>query len=151
MSPDRGQAPLVHDADAVGHFLRDAQLVSGEKNRGPAPGSFLENIFDNAGIDGTAALPSPLSIDAMANQTGALITTLHLKEANVLGWSMGSMIAQALAIRHPSQVRRLILLATFPGLGNADQPSQKAVNALTSGNPAATQADLFPANQTLAA
>jgi pimeloyl-ACP methyl ester carboxylesterase len=108
-------------------------------------------VFNNAGIDGTAALPSPLSIDAMADQTGALITTLQLKDTNVLGWSMGSMIAQALAIRHPSQVRRLILLATFPGLGNAVQPSQEAVNALTGGNPAATQADLFPANQSLAA
>ena len=31
-------------------------------------------IFDNAGIGPTAALPAPLSIDAMANQTSALIT-----------------------------------------------------------------------------
>jgi len=108
-------------------------------------------IFDNAGIDGTAALPSPLSINKMADQTGALISALHLSDVNVMGWSMGSMIAQALAILHPSQVRRLILLATFSGLGNAVQPSQKAVNALTSGNAAAAQADLFPANQTLAA
>jgi pimeloyl-ACP methyl ester carboxylesterase len=108
-------------------------------------------IFNNAGIDGTATLPSPLTIDKMADQTGALISSLHLKDANVLGWSMGSMIAQALAILHPSQVSRLVLLATFSGLGNAVQPSQKAVNALTSGNAAAAQADLFPANQTMAA
>jgi pimeloyl-ACP methyl ester carboxylesterase len=108
-------------------------------------------IFNNAGIDGTSALPSPLSIDAMANQTSALVTSLHLKDANVLGWSMGSMIAQALAIEHPSQVRRLVLLATFSDDGHAVQPSQKDVAALTSGNPAATQADLFPANQVMAA
>jgi pimeloyl-ACP methyl ester carboxylesterase len=108
-------------------------------------------IFNNAGVGGTAPLPSPLTLDAMADQTGALITALHLKNADVLGWSMGSMIAQALAIRHPSQVRRLILLATFSGLGNAVQPSQAAVNALTSGNAAAVQADLFPANQAMAA
>jgi pimeloyl-ACP methyl ester carboxylesterase len=108
-------------------------------------------IFDNAGIDGTAPLPSPLSIDKMADQTGALITALHLTHTDVLGWSMGSMIAQALAIRHPDQVQRLILLATFPGTGDAVQTSQKAVNALTSGNPATSQAVLFPKNQVMAA
>jgi hypothetical protein len=64
---------------------------------------------------------------------------------------MGSMIAQALTIRHPGQVRRLILCATFPGVGNAVQPSQKDVAALTGSNPAAAQADLFPSDQTMAA
>ena len=108
-------------------------------------------IFDNAGTGGTAALRAPLSIDAMADQTGALITALHLGDTDVLGWSMGSMIAQALAIRHPSQVRRLILCATYPGVGNAVQPSQKDVDALTGSNAAAAQADLFPADQTMAA
>ncbi len=108
-------------------------------------------IFDNAGIGSTAAIRAPLSIDAMADQTGALITALHLSSPDVLGWSMGSMIAQALAIRHPGQVRRLILCATFPGVGNAVQPSQKDVAALTGSNPAAAQADLFPSDQTMAA
>jgi pimeloyl-ACP methyl ester carboxylesterase len=108
-------------------------------------------IFDNAGIGSTAAIRAPLSIDAMADQTGALITALHLSSPDVLGWSMGSMIAQALTIRHPGQVRRLILCATFPGVGNAVQPSQKDVAALTGSNPAAAQADLFPSDQTMAA
>ena len=108
-------------------------------------------IFDNAGTGSTAALRAPLSIDAMADQTGALITALHLGGIDVLGWSMGSMIAQALAIRHPSQVRHLILCATYPGVGNAVQPSQKDVDAMTGSNAAAAQADLFPADQTMAA
>ncbi len=108
-------------------------------------------IFDNAGIGSTAALRAPLSIDAMADQTGALITALHLGATDVLGWSMGSMIAQALAIRHPSQVHRLILCATYPGVGNAVQPSQKDVAALTGSNAAAAEADLFPPGQTMAA
>ena len=108
-------------------------------------------IFDNAGIGSTTALRAPLSIDAMADQTSALITALRLGDPDVLGWSMGSMIAQALAIRHPAQVHRLILGATFPGIGNAIQPSQKDVDALTGSNPAAAQADLFPAGQSMAA
>jgi pimeloyl-ACP methyl ester carboxylesterase len=108
-------------------------------------------IFDNAGIDGTATLPKPLSIDEMADQTSALITTLHLGDVDVLGWSMGTMIAQALAIRHPGQVCRVVLCATYPGVGNAVQPSQKDVNALTGSDPAAAEADLFPSDQTMAA
>jgi pimeloyl-ACP methyl ester carboxylesterase len=107
-------------------------------------------IFDNAGIGRSAAL-SPLSIDAMADQTAALITALHLGSPDVLGWSMGSMIAQALAIRHPHQVHRLVLCATYPGNGSAVQPSRKDVAALTGDDPAAAQADLFPADQEIAA
>ena len=74
-------------------------------------------MFDNSGVGRTQALPEPLTIDAMANQTSALIDTLGLGRPDVLGWSMGGMIAQALAVLHPAQVRRLVLCATYPGTG----------------------------------
>jgi pimeloyl-ACP methyl ester carboxylesterase len=101
-------------------------------------------IFDNAGIGQTQALPVPLTIDAMADQTSALIDALGLGRPDVLGWSMGGMIAQALAVRHPAQVNRLVLCATFPGTGSAVAPSQAAVKALTSSNPGPY---LFPVDQ----
>jgi alpha/beta hydrolase fold len=85
-------------------------------------------IFDNAGIGKTAVLPSPLTIDGMANQTSALIAALGLKRVDVLGWSMGSMIAQALAILHPSQVRRLVLCAPIPA---AARPSSRRARSWT--------------------
>ncbi|MGO9792123.1 MAG: alpha/beta fold hydrolase [Solirubrobacteraceae bacterium] len=107
-------------------------------------------IFDNAGIGRTQSLPAPLTIDAMADQTGALIQTLGLRRPDVLGWSMGSMIAQALAVLHPTQVRRLILCATYPGDGTTVRPSQQAIRALSSSNPQQVMADLFPADQTAA-
>ncbi len=107
-------------------------------------------IFDNAGVGRTQALPEPLTIDAMANQTSALIDALGLGSANVLGWSMGGTIAQALAVLHPAQVRRLVLCATFPGTGRITPPSQAAVQALTSGSQQEVMADLFPANQSAA-
>ena len=106
-------------------------------------------IFDNAGIGDTQALPAPLTIDAMADQTSALISALGLGRTDVLGWSMGGMIAQALAVRHPAQVRRLVLCATFPGVGTV-VPPQAAINALTSGDAQAAQAVLFPADQDMA-
>jgi pimeloyl-ACP methyl ester carboxylesterase len=108
-------------------------------------------IFDNAGVGDTHALASPLTIDAMADQTSALIDSLHLGKPDVLGWSMGGMIAQALAVKHPTQVQRLVLSATFPGTGTVVQPTQAAINALSSTNPNTVAAALVPANQAAAA
>ncbi len=107
-------------------------------------------IFDNAGIGPTQTLPAPLTIDAMANQTSALISALGLTRPSVLGWSMGSMIAQALAVLHPGQVRRLILCASYPGNGTTLRPSQAAINALNSGNSQQVMGVLFPPDQTAA-
>jgi pimeloyl-ACP methyl ester carboxylesterase len=76
-------------------------------------------MLDNAGVGQTAPLASPLSITEMANQTSALISTLRLGRVAVLGWSMGGMIAQALAVLHRAQVSGLVLAATQPGTGHA--------------------------------
>jgi pimeloyl-ACP methyl ester carboxylesterase len=107
-------------------------------------------IFDNAGVGQTQPLPAPLSIDEMAGQTSALIDALGLQRPDVLGWSMGSMIAQALTVLHPGQVRRLVLCASYPGNGTAIRPSQQAINALNSGVTQKVMAVLFPPGQTAA-
>ena len=104
--------------------------------------------FDNTGIGQTSRPAGLLTIDAMADQTSALISALHLGPTDVLGWSMGSMIAQALAVRHPRQVQRLILCASFPGNGTARPPSRRELNAFESGRPQKVMAALFPADQT---
>lgn len=108
-------------------------------------------VFDNAGIGQTAALSSPLSITAMAGQASALISTLGVGPATVLGWSMGGMIAQALAVLHPAQVSRLILAATQPGTGRALPIPAAAAAALASPNPGAALSVLFPPGQAAAA
>ncbi len=79
-------------------------------------------MFDNSGIGRTRQLPVPESISAMADQTSALITSLRLGRPDVLGWSEGGTVAQALAVLHPAQVRHLVLCATFPGNGEDDAP-----------------------------
>jgi pimeloyl-ACP methyl ester carboxylesterase len=107
-------------------------------------------VFDNAGVGQTAALRSPLTVPEMAAQTSALISTLRLGRCDVLGWSMGGLIAQSLAVTHPHQVRGLVLAATQAGTGNA-APVPPAVQAvLDSGNPAAVLSVLFPADQVAA-
>jgi hypothetical protein len=46
-------------------------------------------MFDNSGAGRPQQLPAPLTIDAMADQTSALIDTLGLGRPNVLSWSGG--------------------------------------------------------------
>jgi pimeloyl-ACP methyl ester carboxylesterase len=109
-------------------------------------------VFDNAGVGRTSAVSAPalLSITAMASQTSALISALRLRRPAVLGWSMGGMIAQDLAVTHRAQVSRLILAATTAGTGTALLlPSYTA--AVFSMSPAKQAAVLFPANQAPAA
>lgn len=103
--------------------------------------------FDNAGVGRTQAVRAPLTIDAMADQTSALIGALHLGRTDVLGWSMGGMIAQALAVRHPSQVRRLVLCATAPGNGAAVLPSRQVLDAFETDRLETAIAFLFPAGR----
>jgi pimeloyl-ACP methyl ester carboxylesterase len=108
-------------------------------------------VFDNAGIGDTAAVRSPLSISAMATQTSALIAALHLGRTAVVGWSMGGMIAQALAVLHPDQVSQLILAATQAGTGRSLPIPPAAAAALGSSNVATVLSVLFPPDQTAAA
>ena len=108
-------------------------------------------VFDNAGVGRTSAVSTraSLSITAMASQTSALISALRLRRPAVLGWSMGGMIAQALAVSHPAQVSRLILAASAVGTGKAlPLPPSATVFDL---NSAELVAQLFPKNQAAAA
>jgi pimeloyl-ACP methyl ester carboxylesterase len=107
-------------------------------------------VFDNAGVGRTSAVSAPalLSVTAMASQTSALISALGLRRPAVLGWSMGGMIAQALAVSHPAQVSRLILAASAVGTGKAvPLPPFATVSGLNSEQIAA---QIFPKNQAAA-
>jgi pimeloyl-ACP methyl ester carboxylesterase len=106
-------------------------------------------IFDNAGIGQTTLPPGTLTVPDMGNQTAALITALHLGKVDVLGWSMGTMIGQALAVDHPNLVNRLALAAAYPGTGRIASPAPAAVNALqnlSENNASVLLGLLFPAN-----
>ena len=107
-------------------------------------------IVDNAGIGQTSLPSGTLTMGKMAAQTNALIQYLKLNKPDVLGWSMGGMIAQALAINYPQDVNHLILAATLPGNGHAAAPTGSAITALTSpssNNIVALLNLLFPPNQ----
>jgi pimeloyl-ACP methyl ester carboxylesterase len=64
----------------------------------------------------TADIDRPLSLEAMGDDIGALIEYLNLPRADVMGYSMGGMVALQMvalqtAIRHPGLVRKLVVVS----------------------------------------
>ena len=55
------------------------------------------------------------TIDDMADDTAGLLDALRVESAHVVGASMGGMIAQTLAIRHPRRVRSLVSMMSSTG------------------------------------
>lgn len=69
-------------------------------------------VFDNRGMAYSTASARPFSIELFAEDAAGLLRGLGLKRAAVLGWSMGSTVAQELALAHPDMVDKLVLYAT---------------------------------------
>jgi pimeloyl-ACP methyl ester carboxylesterase len=93
--------------------------------------------FDNRGVGASVpndgSIPADYSIEDMANDAADLITALKLQRVNVVGWSMGGMIAQQLALSAPQKVESLTLISTAPP-GPSARPVAPAVEATLSGS-----------------
>jgi pimeloyl-ACP methyl ester carboxylesterase len=72
--------------------------------------------FDNRGV-GASSGNVPGSIEEMAEHAVAFIKALGFDQVDIFSFSLGGMVAQALAVRHPELVRRLILTGTGPAGG----------------------------------
>lgn len=60
----------------------------------------------------TADIDRPFSFESMADDVAALLKSLKIDSTDVFGYSMGGGVAQQLAIRHSSLVRRLIIASS---------------------------------------
>ncbi|GAA2750724.1 MULTISPECIES: alpha/beta fold hydrolase [Kitasatospora] len=72
--------------------------------------------FDNRGV-GASTGSTPKTIEKMADDAVTFIRALELDQVDILGFSMGGMIAQVIAQNEPQLVRRLILAGTGPAGG----------------------------------
>lgn len=91
--------------------------------------AFRVVAFDNRGAGDSDAPPGPYTTAGMADDAAALLSVLGIGRAHVLGVSLGGMIAQEIALRHPGRVERLVLACTSGGGGGSDRPAPSAVAA----------------------
>jgi len=73
---------------------------------------FRTVAFDPRGFGGSPADPAGISMDSMVSDLLAILDGLGLDRAHLFGVSMGGIVAQVFAARHPDRVRRLVLVST---------------------------------------
>src|SRR3979490_412715 len=83
-------------------------------------------LFDNAGISSSSG-EVPTTFEQMGANAVAFIRALGLKKADMLGFSIGGMVAQEIALQAPDLVRKLILLGTGPRGG----PGRESLHQVT--------------------
>ena len=69
--------------------------------------------FDNVGVGGTSGV-TPSSAREMALGAAAFIAAMGYQEVDLLGFSIGSFVAQEIALARPEVVRRVILASAAP-------------------------------------
>ncbi len=84
---------------------------------GPFPKAFDLVAYDQRGLGQSQKPDHPYSMADYADDAAALMETLGLASASVIGVSFGGMVAQELVLRHPKRVERLVLACTSPGGG----------------------------------
>ena len=99
-------------------------------------------LLDNAGV-GHSGGSIPLTFAGWADHVIALLGALHIPRADLLGFSMGGMAAQMIALNAPGLVRKLILAGTRASDGpNTVHPSDTKpfVNLVSAATPAELEA-----------
>ena len=85
-------------------------------------------LFDNAGI-GRSTGTVPETVAGMAKHAVAFLNGIGLERCDVLGFSLGGMIAQQIALDRPASFRRMILVGTAPRGGEDIMHLEKPVLA----------------------
>ncbi len=91
---------------------------------------FRVTTFDNRGSGRTSAPDEPYSMGQMGDDTAALMDALGIGKADVMGASMGGMIAQELAISHGEKVDRLVIACSRARTGELRKRISIAQKAL---------------------
>lgn len=88
-------------------------------------------LFNNVGISGTSG-NTPASIYEMARYAEAFVDALGIKQLDILGFSLGGLVAQQFALDRPELVRRIVLVGTGPKAGEGMQSlTPEAINVFS--------------------
>ena len=117
--------PLIFIMGQSGHvkhfksslLFRDFEMLIFKK--------FKTIIFDNRGIGQTDDGDKQYTIKTLADDVAGLIDTLKFGRVNILGFSMGGMIAQELIIDYPEKVEKAVIGSTHCGRPKYIMPSME--------------------------
>jgi pimeloyl-ACP methyl ester carboxylesterase len=133
-------AQLIAWDDAFCQLLADQGFhVIRYDNRDVGLSSRIEGDVDLGELFSGAIKNIPYSLDDMADDAAGLLDALGIERAHIVGASMGGMIAQLVAIRHPEKTLSLCSIMSTTGDPTVGQPTPEAMAALMA--PAATSRD----------
>ena len=96
-------------------------------------------LFDNAGV-GRSTGKVPETVEGMAAHALAFMDALGVERVDLLGFSLGGMVAQEIALARPSLVRKMLLVGTAPEGGEEIMRMEKpAVKTIFASNLTASQ------------
>lgn len=115
--------------------------------------------YDHRGIGDSTRGDGPISMATLADDLAALLAELGIDRTHVLGWSLGSTVAQELVLNHPQCVASLALVGTwgrtdvyqasvFTGLGHPWRTGHRDVALAALGiafSPELLNSETFPA------
>ncbi|MDD4170474.1 MAG: alpha/beta hydrolase [Desulfotomaculaceae bacterium] len=110
----RGAGPQVLFIHGIGADLKNPISIFNT----PLPRHFTVLAFDPRGLGESDGTAEPFTIADMADDAAGLAAALGWERYHVLGASMGGMVAQELALRHPAAVDKLVLGVTNAGEKN---------------------------------
>ena len=134
---------LIHwDADFCRQLAAKGLFIIRFDNRDTG----LSTKFEAAGLPDMAglvnalikgqAIETPYTLNDMADDAAGLLEALNIAKAHICGSSMGAMIAQSLAIRHPQRLLSLTSIYGTTGKQGLPPPQPAAMEALTTPPPA---------------
>jgi pimeloyl-ACP methyl ester carboxylesterase len=87
-------------------------------------------VFNNVGVSSSSG-ETPVSFQEMGANAIAFIDALGLEQVDVLGFSIGGMVAQEIVLQAPDRVRKLILVGTGPRGADMSNSQSAAIFAQT--------------------
>ncbi|GLQ50518.1 alpha/beta fold hydrolase [Dyella flava] len=113
---------LIHGLGGDSGFWEAEQKALGER--------FRVLAIDLRGSGQSAGSTGPFSIEDLANDVISVLDHAGISSAHVIGFSMGGLVAQALAVAAPHRVKSLVLAATFATTNQQASLFLKAVGSV---------------------